>query len=135
MFTRRVNLYVIFFRFADEVNGEIPEVDHRGRFKRFIFSISLAINSDVNTFVHVERAVHTKEKLKLISLCKYCEQTLLGFIEIFQAFKCKSTCRFSLKLGAKQVNINLRTFFRFMPSVLLKNIIVNHSLHCDAVVR
>lgn len=62
-----MNVCVIFFRFADEVNGEIPEVDHRGRFKRFVFSISLAINSDVNTFVHVERTVHTKEKLKLSS--------------------------------------------------------------------
>ena len=44
--------------------------------------------------------------------------------------------QFSLKLGAKQVNINLRTFFPFYaPPFCFKNIIVNHSLHFDAVVR
>ena len=29
----------LFFRFADEVNGEIPEVDYRGRIKRLVFTI------------------------------------------------------------------------------------------------
>lgn len=38
-------VYVISFRFADEVNGEIPEVDCRGRIRRFVCYIDLAIKS------------------------------------------------------------------------------------------
>jgi len=47
MFTQPVSVYVLFFRFADEVNGEIPEVDYRGRIQRFVCNINLPIKSEV----------------------------------------------------------------------------------------
>ena len=43
MFTQLVCVSVLFFRFADEVNGEIPEVDCRGRIKRFVSIINFKI--------------------------------------------------------------------------------------------
>lgn len=41
-----MNVDYFYFRFADEVNGEIPEVDTRGRIKRFVCKINLSIFSN-----------------------------------------------------------------------------------------
>ena len=63
------------FRFADEVNGEIPEVDYRGRIKRLVFFSSC----------WTCRSYKRKIKINLISV--YANVALLSFIETLQAWK------------------------------------------------
>lgn len=74
---------------------------------------------------------HAEEKFKLSS---FYMQKVLAFIEIYQAWKYKTTCSFfSHNLEAKWIKIFLRSFFRFMLSALSQGIGVNRNLHSVAI--